>query len=78
MSFNFEDLNLFKNNCTFKDFYRLEILRQGLTRQEVKNLLSEKTELIYAGRPESASPAVGSSRISEQQQKQLLKDAFSF
>ena len=44
----------------------------------LKNLLSEKTELIYAGRPESASPAVGSSRISEQQQKQLLKDAFSF
>lgn len=31
----------------------------------------------YSGRPESASPAVGSARISEQQQKELVKRAFS-
>jgi multifunctional 2-oxoglutarate metabolism enzyme len=31
---------------------------------------------IYSGRPESASPAVGSARISEQQQKDLVKTAF--
>jgi multifunctional 2-oxoglutarate metabolism enzyme len=42
----------------------------------IKNLLNENIELIYAGRQESASPAVGSSRISEQQQKKLIKDAF--
>lgn len=30
----------------------------------------------YSGRPESASPAVGSARISEQQQKDLVKMAF--
>ena len=34
-------------------------------------------KLEYAGRPESASPAVGSYRISIQQQKQLVKDAFN-
>ena len=31
---------------------------------------------VYSGRPESASPAVGSARISEQQQKELVKKAF--
>ena len=44
----------------------------------IKKLLEEKTELFYAGRPESASPAAGSSRISEQQQKKLIKNALSF
>jgi 2-oxoglutarate dehydrogenase E1 component len=35
-----------------------------------------KCNLDFVGRPESASPAVGSSRISTQQQKKLVKDAF--
>ncbi len=42
----------------------------------IKNLLNENTELIYAGRSESASPAVGSSRVSIHQQKNLIIEAF--
>lgn len=38
---------------------------------------NEKQRLVYAGRPESASPAVGSSRIAAEQQKKLIEDAFS-
>ncbi|MFI5236927.1 MAG: multifunctional oxoglutarate decarboxylase/oxoglutarate dehydrogenase thiamine pyrophosphate-binding subunit/dihydrolipoyllysine-residue succinyltransferase subunit [Ignavibacteriales bacterium] len=38
--------------------------------------LPAKCELEYAGRPESASPAAGSYKISMQQQKKLIKDAF--
>jgi 2-oxoglutarate dehydrogenase E1 component len=34
-------------------------------------------ELFYAGRPESASPAVGSAKISSQQQVELVNEAFS-
>jgi multifunctional 2-oxoglutarate metabolism enzyme len=34
-------------------------------------------ELLYSGRPEGASPAVGSSKLSNQQQKDLVKEAFS-
>jgi 2-oxoglutarate dehydrogenase E1 component len=34
-------------------------------------------ELVYVGRPESASPAAGSYKVSIQQQKKLVKDAFS-
>jgi 2-oxoglutarate dehydrogenase complex dehydrogenase (E1) component-like enzyme len=33
--------------------------------------------LVYLGRSESASPAVGSYKISMQHQKQLVKDAFN-
>jgi len=32
---------------------------------------------VYVGRPESASPAAGSYKVSIQQQKKLVKDAFS-
>ena len=39
--------------------------------------LPKDCELDYAGRPESASPAVGSYKISIQQQKKLVKDSFN-
>ena len=38
--------------------------------------IQENCKLDYAGRPESASPAVGSYKISSQQQEKLLRDAF--
>ena len=44
--------------------------------QRLKENIPEKYNLNFVGRPESASPAVGSSRISIQQQKKLVKDAF--
>jgi len=34
-------------------------------------------QILYAGRPESASPAVGSAKISAQQQKELVEEAFN-
>ncbi|MBI2416538.1 MAG: multifunctional oxoglutarate decarboxylase/oxoglutarate dehydrogenase thiamine pyrophosphate-binding subunit/dihydrolipoyllysine-residue succinyltransferase subunit, partial [Ignavibacteriales bacterium] len=34
-------------------------------------------KLCYAGRPESASPAVGSSKIAADQQKKLIEDGFN-
>ena len=40
------------------------------------NDLPEDCKLDYAGRPESASPTVGSYKISSQQQTKLIKDAF--
>ena len=39
--------------------------------------LSKDQKLFYAGRPESASPAVGSAKISSQQQKDLIEKAFA-
>ena len=39
--------------------------------------LSKGQTLYYAGRPESASPAVGSAKISAQQQKELIQRAFT-
>ncbi|MCC6551306.1 MAG: multifunctional oxoglutarate decarboxylase/oxoglutarate dehydrogenase thiamine pyrophosphate-binding subunit/dihydrolipoyllysine-residue succinyltransferase subunit [Ignavibacteriaceae bacterium] len=39
--------------------------------------LSEGQRLIYAGRPASASPAVGSSKVARQQQDKLIFDAFN-
>jgi 2-oxoglutarate dehydrogenase complex dehydrogenase (E1) component-like enzyme len=33
---------------------------------------------MYSGRHESASPAVGSSKISTQQQKELVENAFKY
>jgi 2-oxoglutarate dehydrogenase E1 component len=39
--------------------------------------IPEGCKMDYIGRPESASPAAGSSKISSQQQKKLIKDAFS-
>jgi 2-oxoglutarate dehydrogenase complex dehydrogenase (E1) component-like enzyme len=39
--------------------------------------LSKGQKLYYAGRPESASPAVGSAKISTQQQKELIEKAFA-
>ncbi|MDO8549415.1 MAG: 2-oxoglutarate dehydrogenase E1 component, partial [Ignavibacteria bacterium] len=41
-----------------------------------ENSLPEQ-KIYYAGRPESASPAVGSAKISNQQQEELIKNAFS-
>ncbi|MBX2976012.1 MAG: multifunctional oxoglutarate decarboxylase/oxoglutarate dehydrogenase thiamine pyrophosphate-binding subunit/dihydrolipoyllysine-residue succinyltransferase subunit [Ignavibacteriaceae bacterium] len=38
--------------------------------------LADGQRLLYAGRSESASPAVGSYRISERQQEGLIKEAF--
>jgi 2-oxoglutarate dehydrogenase E1 component len=46
-----------------------------LSNRLVKDL-PKNCELDYSGRPESASPAVGSYLISMQQQTKLLKDAF--
>jgi 2-oxoglutarate dehydrogenase E1 component len=43
----------------------------------LRNDLPKYCELDYSGRPESASPAVGSYKISMQQQKHLVKDAFN-
>ncbi len=41
---------------------------------ETKN---ERMQLLYSGRPESASPAVGSGKLSMQQQIKLVSEAFS-
>lgn len=38
--------------------------------------LAEGQKLSYSGRPESASPAVGSQKISNLQQKELVQGAF--
>lgn len=40
--------------------------------------LVDGKKLLYSGRPESASPAVGSARISEKQQKDLVIQAFEY
>ncbi len=40
--------------------------------------LAKDQKLMYSGRPESASPAVGSSKISTQQQKELVENAFKY
>ena len=45
--------------------------------QRLRNDLPDDCELVYVGRSESASPAVGSYKISMQHQKKLVKDAFS-
>jgi 2-oxoglutarate dehydrogenase E1 component len=45
--------------------------------QRLVNDIPEGCKLNYIGRPESASPAAGSSKISSQQQKKIIKDAFS-
>jgi len=42
----------------------------------LRNDLPKDCELDYSGRPESASPAAGSYKISIQQQKKLTRDAF--
>ncbi|HEY6625601.1 MAG TPA: hypothetical protein VIZ21_01485, partial [Ignavibacteriaceae bacterium] len=42
----------------------------------LRNDLQKECDLDYAGRPESASPAVGSYKVSMQQQKKLVKDSF--
>jgi 2-oxoglutarate dehydrogenase E1 component len=41
----------------------------------IEDLLPHQ-KLLYSGRPESASPAVGSARISEEQQINLVREAF--
>ncbi len=46
-------------------------------RPKLQDNIAADQKLFYAGRPESASPAYGSSRISMQQEKELLKKAFS-
>lgn len=43
----------------------------------LQNDLPNECELEYSGRVESASPAVGSYKISMQQQKKLVKDSFN-
>lgn len=43
---------------------------------KLRNDLPEDYKFDYVGRPESASPAVGSYKISVQQQKKVIKDAF--
>ena len=44
--------------------------------QRLRSDLPDDCELVYIGRSESASPAVGSYKISIQHQKKLVKDAF--
>jgi multifunctional 2-oxoglutarate metabolism enzyme len=44
----------------------------------ITELLKEGQKLLYSGRPEAASPAVGSASISNQQQKELVENAFKF
>jgi multifunctional 2-oxoglutarate metabolism enzyme len=44
--------------------------------QRIFDVISNGKKLYYAGRPESASPAVGSAKISAQQQKDLVEKAF--
>jgi len=46
--------------------------------QRIFDVISTSKKLYYAGRPESASPAVGSAKISAQQQKELVENAFKF
>jgi len=43
---------------------------------KINYFLPDGKKLIYAGRPESASPAVGSSNVSAQQQEDLIETAF--
>jgi 2-oxoglutarate dehydrogenase E1 component len=45
--------------------------------QRLRIDLPDDCELVYVGRSESASPAVGSYKISLQQQAKLVKDSFS-
>ncbi len=44
--------------------------------QKLLDVLSKGQTLSYSGRPESASPAAGSAKISAQQQKELIEEAF--
>jgi 2-oxoglutarate decarboxylase len=44
--------------------------------QRLNEDLHKGQSLYYAGRPESASPAVGSAKISSKQQEELVKEAF--
>ncbi len=48
----------------------------GFLAPRITEDLSEGQKLKYVGRPEGASPAVGSSRFSNQQQKDLVAEAF--
>ncbi len=43
----------------------------------LRNDIPEKCELDYSGRPESASPAAGSYKVSMQQQNKLVKDSYN-
>ncbi len=45
--------------------------------QKLAELLNNNQKLYYSGRSEGASPAVGSSKISTQQQKDLIEKAFT-
>ncbi len=44
--------------------------------QRLVDDVAEGQKLFYAGRPEGASPAVGSSKVSAQHQKDLVREAF--
>ena len=44
--------------------------------QRIYDVVSANKKITYVGRPESASPAVGSAKISAQQQKELVEQAF--
>ena len=44
----------------------------------ISDLISNSQKLICVSRPEAASPAVGSGKLSYQQQVQLVKEAFSY
>lgn len=45
-------------------------------RHRLRENLSDGQELLYSGRPDGASPAVGSASISNKQQEELIKQAF--
>lgn len=44
--------------------------------QRIFEVIFSQKKILYAGRPESASPAVGSAKISAQEQKELVEKAF--
>ncbi|NCS90219.1 MAG: hypothetical protein AUK34_05130 [Ignavibacteria bacterium CG2_30_36_16] len=66
------------------EFYQLSLFNLNTKNMGAWNFLASRLseslsggqKLYYSGRPESASPAVGSLRISVQQQKDLVERAF--
>ena len=45
--------------------------------ERLPSLLRKDQQMVYAGRPPSASPAAGSSRIHKKEQASLVTEAFT-